>query len=183
VFRCPSDSSIAVPWVGIDNSDIEGDTPYSSWSFFGSSYPSNWYWPYYYMQAPPGSGPVYKGDFRNIIGAGSPDVPFGLGRDMLRGKSGRWASEFITFYENRLNYAMEGAEPPGGAGDGPSLSKPKSYRGWHKKWDMHAAVFLDGSSRNQKFDTRFVWGNNWTTWPNKPWRGSWEQFNELPPPD
>ena len=35
------------------------------------------------------------------------------------------------------------------------------------------AAFLDGNGRYRQFDTRFVFGSNWTIWPNNPWRGTW----------
>ena len=182
-FKCPSDSTVNVPMVGASNLDVEGNTAFTTWSWWGTSYPTNWYWPYYYEQAPPGNQPPYSGSnqFLKILGAmrdsNGMQIP-GLGRYMLSDDMhGRWASEFIIFYENRLNYAMEGARPPGYTGS----NEPKNLIGWHKQWDMHCALFRDGGARYQRYDTRYVWGTNWTTWPNKPWKGSWEAYNETTP--
>jgi prepilin-type N-terminal cleavage/methylation domain-containing protein len=176
-FVCPSDTTPFVPVVGQLNPPPENDYPWQCWWFWGTSYPINWYWPYYYQQAPPGGTGVYR-NFGPIIGARQ-DVP-GLGRHLIRDKLGRFASEFIVFYENQLNFALEAAKPPGHLG-GPWASDSKSLRGWHKQMDYHAAAFLDGSARYQRFDTRFVFGPNWTIWPNKPWGGAWEPYNDLAP--
>jgi hypothetical protein len=97
---------------------------------------------------------------------------------MMKDKGGRWASEFIMFYENRLNYAMEGCNPPGASAAG---ANPKNLYGWHKQLDQHAAAFRDGSARYQRYDTRYCWGTGWTTWPNKPWEGGWAAYNNTTP--
>ena len=47
--------------------------------------------------------------------------------------------------------------------------------------NQHAAAFRDGSARYQTYDTRFVWGTGWTTWPNKPWAGDWTAYNNTTP--
>ncbi len=180
-FKCPSDSTFDVPGAHGANLDVEGDTPYTTWSFWGHSYPTNWYWPYYYERAPEGQAPPYNGDFLTIMGVAydsQGNVVKGLGSRMLANKGGRWASEFILIYENRLNYAAEGARPPGYPGD---VNRPKRLVGWHRQYDMHNAVFRDGSARYQKYDTRFCWGTGWTTWPNKPWEGDWAQYNDKVP--
>lgn len=100
----------------------------------------------------------------------------GLGTLLLANKGGRWASEFILFYENRLNYALESARPPG-----LQNAAAKKFNGWHKQLDYHAAAFRDGSVRYQRYDTRYVWGTGWTTWPNKPWQGDWAEYNDKVP--
>ncbi|MFQ5807678.1 MAG: type II secretion system protein [Phycisphaerae bacterium] len=176
-FQCPSDSNPFPPVVGQLNPPPVYDDPWQCWYFWGTSYPINWYWPYYYQEAPPGGSPPYR-SFWNIIGAqlGLP----GLGRHMLRAKLGRHASEFIMFYENQLNFALEAARPPGYTG-GPWASESKNLRGWHRQMDYHVASFLDGSARYQRFDTRFVFGTNWTIWPTKPWGGLWEPYNDRAP--
>lgn len=174
-FKCPSDSSAAVPMVGAVNKDYEGDTPFTTWSFWGSSYPVNWYWPYYYRRAEPGGKAPYNGPsgFINILGAGGENIK-GLGSYMLKNKGGRWAAEFIVFYENRMNYAMEGARPrkdPQGKGQ-------NNFKGWHRKVDYHVAAFLDGHAVYRKFNTKYVDGPGWTTWPTKPWKPPYQRFND-----
>jgi len=172
-FQCPSDSTPFVPAAEEDNPETEDDLPYPTWQFWGTSYASNWYWPYYYQAAPPGNGPPYGGNFARIIGMYA-DTP-GLGGYMLKDKSGRFASEFIIFYENRMNYAMAQAMPEGAA-QNPEV---QNINGWHKQKDMHVAGFLDGSSRYQRYDTRYIAGPGWTTWPSAPWGGSWEPYDGI----
>jgi len=172
-FQCPSDVTPYVPIVGEFNDlPTRGDVP-SCWSFWGTSYPINWYWPYYYMQAPPGGREPYTA-FDAVIGI-LPNVR-GLGRTMLAGKTGGSASRFIMFYENQLNFALEASKPPGHDAD-PWASDSKNLQGWHGRQDEHVAAFLDGSGRYQRFDTRFVFGDNWSIWPVQPWEGSWQEYN------
>jgi len=171
-FRCPSDSTVAVPWVHMSNDDTESDLAVSSWDFWGSSYPINWYWPYYFEKAPPGNEPPYSRDFLRMLG-GINGVP-GLGSLLLsNANQGRWATEFVVFYENRLNYVMEGSLPRG-----MQSANQKNVVGWHKQVDYHAAAFLDGSARYQRYDTRYVDGTGWTTWPPRPWGGDWTQYQD-----
>jgi hypothetical protein len=92
---------------------------------------------------------------------------------MLKDKGGRWGAEFVIMYENRFNYAMNNARP---RGVNSPLAARNSFVGWHKKRDYHAATFLDGSARYAKFDTRYIDGPGWTTWPNKPWTDGWAQY-------
>jgi type II secretory pathway pseudopilin PulG len=176
-FQCPSDSNPFVPFVGDLNPPPPDDDIWPCWSFWGTSYPINWYWPYYYMKAPPGGRGPYR-EFDAVIGA-EPGIR-GLGRVMLRNKTGGFASEFIMFYENQLNFALEAAKPPGYTG-GPWASETKNLRGWHRKLDYHAAAFFDGSGRYQRFDTRFVVGTGWTIWPARPWYGEWGAYTDLVP--
>jgi len=172
-FQCPSDRNPYVPVVGEFNFPPDDADMHPCWWFWGSSYPINWYWPYYYMEAPPGGHEPYL-EFDFVIGAH--DEVNGLGRHMLKKKTGGFASQFIMFYENQLNFALEAAKPPGHAA-GPWASESKNLLGWHRKMDYHVAAFLDGSGRYQRFDTRYVFGPNWTTWPAQPWYGRWEEYN------
>ncbi len=174
VFRCPSDWHAAVPDAGGQNPRRETDTIFRSWEWWGNSYPINWYWLHYYEQAPPGNRPPYSGQNQilKILGADC-SIP-GLGTKMLLEKEQRGASEFILFYENSMNYPIASARPRG------YISEPDNfdYLGWHKAIDTHAAAFFDGHAAYRKFDTRYVDGPGWTTWPNRPWRGVWEQYND-----
>jgi hypothetical protein len=176
-FQCPSDRNPFVPFVGELNAPPGDDRVEPCWWFWGSSYPINWYWPYYYMEAPPGGHDPYT-EFDFVIGARHGIK--GLGDVLLKKKTGRFASEFIMFYENQLNFALEAAKPPGHT-DGPWASESKNLRGWHGKMDYHVAAFLDGSGRYRRFDTRFVFGTGWTIWPAQPWYGAWEQYNDIVP--
>jgi len=184
-FRCPSDDSPWVPTVGYANLEVEPDTPFTTWHFWGTSYAINWYWPYYYEGVPPYDAAPYEGEFNNIIGSHILwNGLVGLGSHLVRDRSSRYSSDFIIFYENRMNYALEGARPPGATTMLPDQqSARKSLVGWHKQQDYHAAVFLDGSARYGRYDTRFVFGDDWSIWPNKPWDGIWYQFQDLPPTD
>jgi prepilin-type N-terminal cleavage/methylation domain-containing protein len=176
-FQCPSDRNPFVPFVGELNPPPGDDDVEPCWWFWGTSYAINWYWPYYYMEAPPGGTDPYT-EFDFVIGAHHGFT--GLGRVLLKRKTGGFASEFIMFYENQLNFALEAAKPPGHAGD-PWASESKNLRGWHRKADYHVAAFLDGSGRYRKFDTRFVFGQGWTIWPAQPWAGRWEEYNDRVP--
>ncbi len=175
-FKCPSDKTPHVPLAGTPSTVKEAETPFSTWEFWGTSYASNWYWPYYYVSAPPGNAAPYSGNFGFIVGGigTGPNRTRSLGRHIMKDKSARWSAEFIVFYENRMNYAMNNARPRGA----PAPNAQKDFVGWHQQRDYHAAGFLDGSARYQKFDTRYVDGPGWTTWPNKPWQGGWAQFND-----
>ncbi|MCH8807916.1 MAG: type II secretion system protein [Planctomycetes bacterium] len=181
LFKCPSDSTIEIPLVGGQNPDRGIGSPFSTWEFWGSSYPLNWLWPYYYLSAPPGNMPPYTGSnrFLRIIGAwrerGGEMVP-GLGKHLLKDKGGRWASRFITFFENRANFAFAAAAPRGA--HNPS---PRRTTGWHGRTNYHVAGFRDGGARYMEFDTRWLNGAGWTLWPNHPWEGAWEPFDPLNP--
>lgn len=176
-FQCPSDRNPFVPMVGQLNSPPNDDEMYPCWWFWGTSYPINWYWPYYFTAAPPGGAGPYT-EFDAVIGIRPENA--GLGGILLREKTGGFASDFIMFYENQLNFALEAAKPPGHAG-GPWASESKNLQGWHGQPDEHTAAFLDGSGRYQRFDTRYVLGKNWTIWPARPWRGAWKDYSDLLP--
>ena len=184
-FRCPSDDSPWVPMVSGENQDVEPDTPFTTWHFWGTSYAINWYWPYYYEGVPPYDGDPYNGLFNNVIGSNIlGNGLMGLGSHLVRDRQSRYSSDFMIFYENRMNYALEGARPPGASTMLPDQqSARKSLVGWHKQQDYHAAAFLDGSARYARYDTRFVFGDDWSIWPNKPWDGIWQIFEDFPPTD
>lgn len=172
VFKCPSDRTCVLPEANVNNPNVDSDTPYPSWQYWGTSFASNWYWPYYYQSAPPGNAAPY-GDFATIIGGRtSPKTP-GLGRLIMQAKAGRFASEFILFEEEQMDYALADAYPRG-------YSDPaqKNVEGWHKKFNYHVAGFLDGSARYRNFDTRFIDGPGWSVWPNRPWEGTWKQYED-----
>jgi prepilin-type N-terminal cleavage/methylation domain-containing protein len=185
-FRCPSDSSALVPTVGRQNPPPDRDTPFQNWEWWGNSYAINWYWPYYYHVVPPGDGPPYTSggpqrQFLRIMGVDDYPTP-SLGNDLMRDKMGRFASEFVLFMENRCNFALEAATPPGWTGGGPWASNPKNLVGWHRELNRHVVGMMDGSAHYKTMDTRFVFGTGWTIWPNKPWEGQWEQYNDDAPP-
>ncbi|MFN0134756.1 MAG: type II secretion system protein [Phycisphaerae bacterium] len=190
LFLCPSDSHPIVPAVDANNPLPESVQFQRTFDWWGSSYSINWYWPYYYQRTPLGIAAPYSQDFGNIIGGerlnGStdPDGPVltGFGSRLLRDKAGGSASQFVIFEENGLNYALEGARPPGYTGSAPWVSTPKQVIGWHGKLNYHTAAFLDGRAAHQRFDTRFVFGTGWTVWPDKPWIGStWGPINDRVP--
>lgn len=158
VFKCPSDSTAAVPGAGIADPFHETDQPVSTWEWWGHSYPINWYWGYYYVSTD-------SGILTAICGTAPKNK--GLGSKIIRQKNEKGAAEWIIFYENLMNYAMESAKPRGFAN---TLAKVSP--GWHKKDDYHAAGFFDGHAAYKKFDTRFIDGPGWTTFPNRPWTDS-----------
>jgi hypothetical protein len=166
-FKCPSDSTVAVPQAGgPDGGDLPEDCD-PTWKWWGSSYPINWYWAYYYR--------AFMG-MPLIGGANSGSVGLLDGpchTEILASKRDRGASEWILFYENRLNFAFEAAVPRGYS---PS-DEPRSLQGWHGQQDVHAAGFADGSARYQHFDPRYTDGPGWTLWPNRPWTDTpWEPY-------
>lgn len=155
-FKCPSDSTCSVPSSGATpNGDLPtGQDP--SWRWWGTSYAINWYWVYFYA------------------GGGLVDTLTGpRHQELLAQKLNRGASEFVLFMENRMNMALEGARPRGAPGG----TLPQ-YQGWHGQQNKHAAAFLDGSARYQEFGTAYIDGPGWSVWPNRPWTGSWEAYQD-----
>jgi prepilin-type N-terminal cleavage/methylation domain-containing protein len=185
-FKCPSDNTAYVPDVANKNNEVEPDVAVPTWRVWGTSYPINWYWPYYYSDpwgtqksAEEGKRSEYRGSGKwlRILG-GAWSIP-GLGSRMLgRNTVGGWESKFILFYENRLNLALEGARPRKKDGTPLLPDKAKNVIGWHRQLDRHAALMLDGHANYATMDTRFVDGPGWTNWPNRPWKDDWAEFND-----
>ena len=169
-FKCPSDRTIAVPMAGAADPEVESDTPLQTWRFWGTSYPINWYWAYFYDL----DDSTWPGV--NLIGTtNNPGVLDGaFHKRMLQGKDNRGAAEWIYFYENHLNYALEAARPRGYN----TTDILKMVTGWHKQENYHSAAFLDGHAEYRYFDTRYIDGEGWTTWPSREeWRGTmWEPY-------
>ena len=94
------------------------------------------------------------------------DIDIRPGRCVIRIFDGSAACELIWFNPN--------ARPRGVTS---SLSK-YSQPGWHNKRDNHAAGFLDGHAVYRKFDTQYIDGPGWTTWPARPWVDDWAPYNE-----
>jgi len=160
-FRCPSDCTAAMPITNAEDSIKDADTPFQTWKWWGTSYPINTYWGYAYTQV----GPPNWNTYPHIIDEGK-------GRKLISSKNNRGAAEFILFYENQFNFAAEGAVPRGYAiGD-----ETKQVRGWHKQHNMHSAGFLDGHATYGYFDTTYINGPGWTTWPNPPWDPFWQPY-------
>ncbi len=180
VFKCPSDSSPSVPIGGGPNMGRELDKYASTWEFWGTSYAINQYWADYHYShrydrgTRVGKNRPYNGNGTLILGGSRRGRPPGLGNAMIKARTGRWSSEFILFFENRLNFAFPGAAPRGIDDN----RFAKSLRGWHRKMNYHAAVFLDGHAQYKRYDTRFVDGPGWTIWPGKPWIDDWAEFND-----
>jgi prepilin-type N-terminal cleavage/methylation domain-containing protein len=178
VFKCPSDSTAAVTLAGTRNPDLEHNTYYQTWAFWGTSYPMNWGWMYYFWNpvarkgTSVGKNAPYNKDLGRILGA-SPGQARGLGARVLRQRSEEFAASFLLFGENKLGYALEGALPRG-----LNNEQERNYQGWHNQTDYHAAVFLDGHARYTRYDTRYVDGPGWSTWPNKPWDDDWAPYND-----
>lgn len=170
VFMCPSDKSARVPDLcspAQNPANIETDSAYATWDYWGTSYASNWYWSLYFLRAPQGQGPLNNClRAARALGLYSPGYR-GQGAWMLsRSAAGGWESRFVTFYENLFNYAAQGARPQGIANP-----EAKLYRGWHGQNNMHTAGYLDGHADYRRRDTRYVEGTGWTTWPNRPYEG------------
>jgi len=165
-FICPSDKTAAVPMAGASDDPFDAETPLSTWQWWGTSYPINWYWSYYYLEADTNTKPLIGRSNREGILDGSDH------RALLQSKQDKGSAEWIFFYENQLNWAFEGARPRGA-----QVDEPRLVKGWHRQENMHAAGFLDGHARYQYFDSRYVEGPGWTTWPNHPWTlPPWDQY-------
>ncbi|MFQ5806577.1 MAG: hypothetical protein ACE5I3_09015, partial [Phycisphaerae bacterium] len=162
-FKCPSDSTAAVPESGASDPASDTDTPFETWKWWGTSYPINWYWGYAYET----TGPPNWGCYVHIIDAGT-------GRRLINSKNNTGAAEFILFYENQFNFAAEGAVPRGYS----DTSEAKLIKGWHKQENMHAGGFLDGHASYRYFDTTYINGPGWTTWPNPPWSTFWQPYED-----
>lgn len=170
VFKCPSDRSPWVPGLGSANPEVEADTVFPAWEYWGTSYPSNWYWSNYYQLAP--EPPPYN-SAANALGLYLVSQGIrGIGNKMMQKTAGGWESRFITFYESQFNYAMENAKPPGF----PNSELTPNYYGWHKQLNYHTATYRDGHSDYRLRDTRYTEGPGWTTWPNRPWTGTLKDY-------
>jgi type II secretory pathway pseudopilin PulG len=170
-FKCPSDKTAAVPMAGGDPDQLyDADTPITTWEWWGTSYPINWYWGYFYTEmGVPLIGSIGSGGGSNGALDGPPY------RAMLNSKSDKGAAEWIFFYENQMNFAMESARPRGCNPDEPS----RLFMGWHRQDNYHAAGFYDGHAQYRYFDTAYIDGPGWSTWPNRPWDGTpWEQYQD-----
>ena len=167
VFRCPSDRTCAMPFAGSSEADYAPDTPYMTWKNWGTSYPINWYWGYFYTAA---NDQPKQAILQHIAGYGSGQP--GKGRRLLRSKEMSGASEFVLFYENQFNFAMENAwvRDPSAS---PTGDRPRRYIGWHGQQDYYSAAYFDGHAEYRRFDTSYIDGPGWTTWPN---RDEWEKY-------
>lgn len=158
-FKCPSDTSAAVPMAGASTDPTYSPESISrTWEFWGTSYPINWYW----------------GNFFR-----SGDIVTNMNRYagwILGQKTDKGAAEWILFYENQMNFAMESAVPHGA--ESLRVEQPRRVTGWHRQDAMHAAAFFDGHAEYRYFDTAYVDGPGWSTWPNRDyWKGTdWEPY-------
>lgn len=169
VFKCPSDKTAKLPGAGVANGQTDDDTPFPSWQYWGVSYASNWYWPYYYEKT---EGSPYGNNFLNILAGNSAQGIPSLGRKLMGSRTGRFASEFIVFEEEQMDYALADAYPKGYNPSVPQIN----VMGWHKKMNYHVAAFLDGHAAYRNFDTRYVEGPGWSVWPSHPWKSPWDVY-------
>lgn len=153
VFKCPSDWHAILPNAGDPDNLDPSDAQFPTWQWWGTSYPINWYWPYYYTGRVRGASP----DFLRLLRQGA--------AAMLEREANRGASEFVLFYENALNYPVESAFPRGA----PNPAAKIDYLGFHRERNKFTAAFLDGHAAYRKFDTRYPDGPGWTTWLHRPW--------------
>ena len=166
-FKCPSDSSAAVPMAGAsDNPNFDPQSISRTWEFWGTSFAINWYWAYFID--PNGSFVGYEANGGGILNA--------YAKWMINQKTNKGAAEWIFFYENQMNFAMEGAWP---RGYNDSTQAKRHLTGWHKQEDYYAAAFYDGHAEYRYFDTSYIDGAGWTTWPNRDlWENSdiWREY-------
>lgn len=157
-FKCPSDKTNLVPMSGEAEEPGDADTPETTWEWWGTSYPINWYWGHYYE----GMGIRLIGNYDQST-VGVLDGP--PAKAILNSKTDKGSAEWIFFYENQMNFAMEAAEPR----DYPRGRPARIVTGWHRQENVHAACFFDGHAVYRYFDTAHIDGPGWTTWPNRPW--------------
>lgn len=186
VFRCPSDNTAKAPTLGRFTPNGPEDSDFSTWQYWGTSYAINWHWGAYFYHADPGNRPPYAGGSANqnrlyrMLGFLAPS-PEGLGPRMLKNTRGNWSSNFVIFMENKLNFSVERARPPGYEST-PWHSEPQEQvRGWHRQQLRHVATFLDGSVRYQSMNNRHPYGDSWTLWPARPWTDRWSAYNDIVP--
>ena len=165
-FKCPSDRTTAVPWIGVVDDPFDQDTPQSSWEWWGTSYPIQVLWGYYYTES---QGIYFLGRAGGAVGALD-----GYGKALLNQKTNKGAAEWILFYESLMSFALEAAWPRGYETNQP----PRVLMGWHRQENYHVAGFYDGHATYQYFDTRYVDGPGWTTWPNRPWLEFWSEWED-----
>jgi len=165
-FKCPSDTSCAVPSISQPDPTFEPETIDSTWEWWGTSYPINWYWSYFYSDEEALGWPDIGNKDRGTIG-----VLDGMSKLMLEQKNKSGSAEWVLFYENSMNFAMEAALPRGI--EPPADQVPRRIDGWHKQLMYHAASFYDGHAEYRFYDTQYINGPGWTTWPN---REEWARF-------
>ena len=75
---------------------------------------------------------------------------------VIKPRIGGAASSFLVAYEATVHPAMFGARASGGG---------VQERGWHTGWSRHSMLFLDGHAEHRYIDTRYPFGDGWTSWP------------------
>lgn len=143
-YVCPSDSSVANPSFAADGAIPDPDGRGANWREFGTSYSINWQWLRSFDGLEPG---IHEIDQRLMH----------FGPELLRAQVGGRASEYVWASENHMDQLLNAAgfyEDPGSAG--------ARGRGWHGRFSIHTALFLDGHAGHRYFDTRFLLGADWT---------------------
>ncbi len=162
-FKCPSDRTAAIRG---GEGQFDSDSAVTTWEFWGTSYPINWRWADYYEGLAGNTLPLIGN-----VSSGQSGVLDSIGKRLLKQKADKGAAEWILFYENQMSFALETAEPRGADPD----QAPRLLTGWHRQENNHAAGFLDGHAVYRYFDTTYVEGPGWTTWPSRPWGNPWNQ--------
>jgi prepilin-type N-terminal cleavage/methylation domain-containing protein len=163
-FKCPSDKTAGVAYIGMIDPPYDADTPESTWEWWGTSYPINSIWGYYYS----------RGLSMPFLGYQAPGAIDTYTRAILNQKVNEGAAEWLFFTECHMAVTLESAWPRGYQSDEP----PRLYRGWHGQENYHAASFFDGHADYRRFDTRYVDGPGWTCWPNRPWLAYWREWED-----
>jgi prepilin-type N-terminal cleavage/methylation domain-containing protein len=163
-FKCPSDKTAGVAYIGMTDPPYDHDTPESTWQWWGTSYPSNAIWGYYYSRG-------LDMPFLGYQNAGAIDT---YSKTILNQKVNQGAAEWLFFTECHLGVTLESAWPRGYESDEP----PRLYLGWHRQENYHAASFFDGHAAYRYFDTRYIDGPGWTAWPSRPWLEFWREWED-----
>jgi hypothetical protein len=95
-------------------------------------------------------------------------------KTVLNEKVNQGAAEWLFFTECHMAVTLESAWPRGYQSDEP----PRLYLGWHRQENYHAASFFDGHAAYRRFDTRYIDGPGWTSWPSRPWLEYWQQWED-----
>ncbi|MBX3396841.1 MAG: type II secretion system protein [Phycisphaerae bacterium] len=149
-YMCPSDSFTLTAFADDPCAVPVLTANAPTWSLNGNSYSINWNW----LASPPWSN---KAGIYQDLGKMSAG-----GRELLRDKIGRHASEFVLTMEGPMNALMQDARPSDGSYGQSCLQQLRM--GWHKRYSRYSVSFLDGHAEHRFIDTRFSRADGYDLW-------------------
>ncbi len=136
IFECPSDKGGV--WMNNPSQDPETFSPHTLYWESGTSYDENYHFvTEWALNFPDPNTPGWRLHWLQRANA------------YLKQQLRFWSSMFIITYEDAFDSSMWNRIP---------------RRGWHKKWNKHSFLFLDGHSANiiTKVSQRpYIWGPSW----------------------